>query len=110
MSSKVASLLQAIASADLSCAETLELLDKLRADHARRGARACPDSTFTEQKTGTSSAGRRKKLLRKLLKRHAGAWVESRLIKNCGPYLYLRWRDGGKLRSRYLGKASDYEL
>ena len=106
MTSKVTTLLQAIASADLSCAETLELLDKLRAHHAR----ACPDSTFTEQKTGTSSAGRRKKLLRKLLKRHAGAWVESRQIKNCGPYLYLRWREGGKLRSRYLGKASDYEL
>ena len=42
-----------------------------------------------------------------------GGWVEYKVIycKKCkpcrghGPYAYLRWYEGGKLRSKYLGKA-----
>ena len=36
-------------------------------------------------------------------------WLEEKWIKrgdkHHGPYLYIRWRDGGKLRSKYLGKS-----
>ncbi|MCU0525167.1 MAG: hypothetical protein MUF72_10110 [Elainella sp. Prado103] len=46
-----------------------------------------------------------------LLPNMPGSWVEAKYIKRgkelCGPYLYQRWREGGKLRSRYLGKATD---
>lgn len=37
--------------------------------------------------------------------RHAAGWVELKMIGGCGPYAYLRWRDGKRLRSRYMGKA-----
>lgn len=33
-----------------------------------------------------------------------GAWIEIKTIKG-HRYRYLRWREGGKRRSRYLGKA-----
>ena len=32
-------------------------------------------------------------------------YVELKMIKNCGPYAYRRWREGGRLRSEYLGKV-----
>lgn len=36
-------------------------------------------------------------------------WVEEKFIerqgKRYGPYLYKRWRENGRLKSRYLGKA-----
>lgn len=39
----------------------------------------------------------------------AAAWIESRYVKRrgkvYGPYRIRRWREGGKLRSQYLGKA-----
>jgi len=37
--------------------------------------------------------------------RPRGAWVELKTINNCGPYAYLRWREGGRCRSKYLGKV-----
>lgn len=37
-----------------------------------------------------------------------GAWVEIKVIKG-RRYRYLRWREGGKQRSRYLGKANDVQ-
>jgi len=37
-----------------------------------------------------------------------GKWLEQKMIpingKLYGPYWYLRWRDGQRTRSRYLGK------
>lgn len=36
---------------------------------------------------------------------HGGHWIETRLVNGCGPYAYERWWDGGKKRSKYLGKA-----
>ena len=34
-------------------------------------------------------------------------WIEEKMINGCGPYLYLRWREGKKgLKSKYLGKAA----
>jgi hypothetical protein len=37
------------------------------------------------------------------------SWIELRYVKRngkvYGPYRYRRWREGGRLRSRYLGKA-----
>jgi hypothetical protein len=34
-------------------------------------------------------------------------WVELKHINGYGPYAYLRWRDGKRMRSKYLGKARD---
>ena len=34
-----------------------------------------------------------------------GKWVDLKMINGCGPYAYLRWREGGRCRSKYLGKA-----
>lgn len=31
-------------------------------------------------------------------------YIERKMINGCGPYLYLRYRVDGKLRSKYLGK------
>lgn len=31
--------------------------------------------------------------------------IEIKTIRGCGPYKYLRYRSGGKLKSKYLGKA-----
>jgi len=39
----------------------------------------------------------------------AGAWVEVKTIKG-HRYRYLRWRDKGVRRSRYLGRADDERL
>lgn len=44
----------------------------------------------------------------------SGGWIEIKWVKcgkNCrgcphGPYLYARWREGKRLRSKYLGKAA----
>jgi hypothetical protein len=41
--------------------------------------------------------------------RPRGAWVELKMINNCGPYAYLRWREGGRCRSKYLGKVKETE-
>lgn len=35
-----------------------------------------------------------------------GAWVEIKVIKN-HRYLYMRWRENERTRSRYLGRAAD---
>ena len=37
-----------------------------------------------------------------------GSWLEIRTVNGCGPYVYRRWREGGRKRSRYLGKAVVY--
>ena len=37
----------------------------------------------------------------------ARGYVELKMIKNCGPYAYRRWREGGRLRSEYLGKVAE---
>lgn len=34
-----------------------------------------------------------------------GAWLELRTINGCGPYVYRRWREGGRKKSEYVGKA-----
>lgn len=33
-------------------------------------------------------------------------YYEEKMIGGYGPYLYLRWREGGHLRSKYLGKVA----
>ena len=35
-----------------------------------------------------------------------GGWVEMRMVNGCGPYAYERWREGGRKRTRYLGKVN----
>ena len=35
----------------------------------------------------------------------AGGYTEVKMINGCGPYAYKRWREGGRLRSEYQGKA-----
>lgn len=39
-------------------------------------------------------------------RRQGGHWIETRLVNGCGPYSYERWWDGGRKRSKYLGKAN----
>jgi hypothetical protein len=34
-----------------------------------------------------------------------GGWYEKKMIRGCGPYVYYRWREGKKLRTKYIGKA-----
>ena len=40
-----------------------------------------------------------------------GNWVELKMIpdrgKLYGPYAYLRWREGGRCRSKYIGKVRE---
>jgi hypothetical protein len=36
-----------------------------------------------------------------------GGWVELKTISGCGPYAYLRWRENGRCRSKYLGKVEE---
>jgi hypothetical protein len=36
-----------------------------------------------------------------------GGHFVRKMINNCGPYQYLRFRSGGKYRSVYLGKAKE---
>lgn len=38
-----------------------------------------------------------------------GFWYELKMINGYGPYKYRRWREGGRLRSKYLGKAKTDE-
>jgi len=38
-------------------------------------------------------------------KRPAGSWVEVKEIHPGKFYEYLRWRENGRLRSKYLGRA-----
>jgi len=37
----------------------------------------------------------------------SGVWIEEKMIGGCGPYRYKRWREGGRLRSKYLGKVGE---
>ena len=34
-----------------------------------------------------------------------GGYIELKLVRGFGPYAYRRWREGGRLRSEYLGKV-----
>ena len=36
-----------------------------------------------------------------------GGWVELKTINGCGPYAYKRWREGGRMRSEYIGKVKE---
>jgi hypothetical protein len=42
-----------------------------------------------------------------LTSRPRGAWVELKTINGCGPYAYLRWRENGRQKSKYLGKVEE---
>jgi hypothetical protein len=35
----------------------------------------------------------------------SSGWVELKTIRGYGPYAYLRWREGKRIRSKYLGKV-----
>lgn len=36
-----------------------------------------------------------------------GGWLELKMIGKYGPYVYRRWREGGRLRSQYVGKVKN---
>jgi hypothetical protein len=36
-----------------------------------------------------------------------GGWLELKTVNGCGPYVYRRWREGGRLRSEYVGKVRE---
>ena len=43
-------------------------------------------------------------------KKSSAPWIEHKIIpgkhgKKYGPYRYLRWRENGRTRSKYLGKV-----
>lgn len=37
----------------------------------------------------------------------ARGWVELKTIRGYGPYVYKRWREGGRLKSEYVGKVKE---
>jgi len=39
--------------------------------------------------------------------RSPAGWIELKIINGNGPYAYRRWREGGKLRSKYIGKVRE---
>ncbi len=40
-------------------------------------------------------------------RRKAAGHVELKMIGKCGPYAYLRYWEGGHLRSKYMGKVKE---
>jgi hypothetical protein len=36
-------------------------------------------------------------------------WVELKMIRGYGPYAYERWFEGGRKRSRYIGKVQEHD-
>jgi hypothetical protein len=60
---------------------------------------ATEDTEATEEQATGGNSGKSK----------AGpaGWVELKHINGYGPYAYLRWREGKRMRSKYLGKARD---
>ena len=59
----------------------------------------------TTQHTGNPSSGGAPGGAPKGRGRGRGYWIEAKIINGCGPYLYRRWREGGRVRSEYIGKA-----
>jgi len=39
-------------------------------------------------------------------KSRARGYIELKMVRGHGPYAYRRWREAGKLKSRYLGKVA----
>jgi len=39
-------------------------------------------------------------------KKVKGGYIELKMVRGHGPYAYRRWREAGKLKSRYLGKVA----
>lgn len=40
-------------------------------------------------------------------KRRGRSWVENKMINGAGPYAYRRWREGGRVKSEYVGKVKE---
>ena len=80
----------------LSTAELLELQVMIDEELSQREAEeAQQEERMSErgQEGGGKSKGK------------AGSYVELKMINGYGPYAYKRWREGGRLRSEYQGKA-----
>jgi hypothetical protein len=90
-------------------AEPLDLMDLEQLQAALDARRRTLESERAEQerreRLEKAGAGRRR------LRRVGSGWLDHKLItdrdtgKVYGPYLYARWREGTRTRTRYLGKV-----
>jgi hypothetical protein len=89
---QIAQLLNALSDEDLS--DATKLIQAIQ--EAREEKRAVDSNPTEEQATA-----------RIILSGHQSrkGYIEEKMIKNCGPYQYLRWRDGKTKKSTYLGKV-----
>jgi len=82
---------------NLTKAELLELRGRIDARLAEIESQAMQEKTLLKILEGgreNDAPGEAKR-----------GYVESKLINGYGPYLYKRWMENGRLRSKYLGKA-----
>lgn len=98
---KLDGLVRSIHTADLTAAETIELAEVILALADAKGTAAGDDSdlgcALSKGDNRTLNGGQ-------------GAYVELKMINGCGPYAYLRWRSGRRLRSQYLGKPESLDI
>jgi hypothetical protein len=92
----------------ITTAEPLDLVDLEQLQAALDARRRALESERAEQECRErleAVAGRRR------LRRIGSGWLDHKLItdrdmgKVYGPYLYARWREGTRTRTKYLGKV-----
>lgn len=74
-----------------------KLLEAREDERAGKMPDAAPDGDSTTQNATYMNGGGSKGSAR--------GHIEAKIINGCGPYLYLRWWQGKRHRSFYLGKA-----
>ncbi len=77
--------------------ELLELLAAVQARLAELEAQAQEAQAEARYEAASGPAGEAR----------AKGHIEWKKVNGCGPYAYLRWWEGGKLKSKYLGKNPD---
>ena len=98
---KVLKLLPSLSRSELE-AVVIAATDLMAREDAMKGDAAASARTHASKGApppsgGAPAAGKRG--------RGKGYWIEAKIINGCGPYLYRRWREGGRVRSEYIGKA-----
>lgn len=73
-------------------------LEDLAATVARLLAIADQDDPEDDQAPGSAQAAT-----------GGAGWVDLKMINGYGPYAYMRWREGGTMKSKYLGRVAAVE-